>query len=115
MYVLKKPLEITFKKAGVKGFVFPTSELINKSEFLIIETQTGHETTIVERESDFVYYVLDGDGYFEIDGRKEKCGRGDLVVIPAGVAFTYTGKLKMLLIVTPPFKPEQEEIVGEVK
>jgi len=59
--------------------------------------------------SDFIYYILEGEGYFEINDQKERCIKGDLVVIPAGSKFKYIGKFKMLLITTPAFYPEQEE------
>ena len=77
----------------------------------LIEAETGHETTIIEHECDFIYYILDGQGYFVVDGEKEECKIGDLVVIPAGKKFTYKGRLKMLLNVTPPWREEQEETV----
>jgi hypothetical protein len=35
-----------------------------------------------------------------------------MVIIPRGTPFTYKGKLKMLLTVTPPFYPEQEEVIS---
>jgi len=48
-------------------------------------------------------------GYFVIDGIKEKCEVGDLVIIQAGKKFTYQGKLKMMATSTPPWKAEQEK------
>ncbi|UMX47884.1 MAG: AraC family ligand binding domain-containing protein [Candidatus Nealsonbacteria bacterium DGGOD1a] len=78
----------------------------------MIETQSGHETTICQRECDFCYYILEGNGYFEINSGREDCTAGDLVVIPAGNKFTYKGKMKMLLNCTPPWCVEQEEMVG---
>jgi mannose-6-phosphate isomerase-like protein (cupin superfamily) len=110
-HVLQKPPAASFEKVGITGFIFPTTDLTIKTEFVIIETETGHETSIVENECDFCYYVLSGSGFFIIDGEQEPCTEGDLVVIPAGSEFTYRGKLKMLLNVTPPFYPEQEETV----
>jgi mannose-6-phosphate isomerase-like protein (cupin superfamily) len=111
MYVVKKPKNCTFTRAGVRGTIFPTAGLTSKTQFLVIETETGHETRIKEKECDFSYYVLEGKGYFMVDGKKEKCGIGDLIVVPAGKTFTYQGKLRMLLNVTPVFRPEQEEVV----
>lgn len=112
MPVLREPKDISFERSGIVGKVFPTSEITSKSNFVLISTDKGHETTIIEHESDFVYYILEGEGYFEIEDEKQKCSKGDLVVIPAGAKFTYKGKLKMLLCVTPPWRKEQEEIVG---
>lgn len=109
MYVLKEPSDISFDKVGIKGKIFPTKELLNKAGFVLIQTQTGHETTIIEHDSDFIYYVLEGSGSFIINSTEEACTAGDLVVVPAGSTFTYTGHLKMLLTTTPPWREEQEE------
>jgi mannose-6-phosphate isomerase-like protein (cupin superfamily) len=109
MYVLHEPSDIAFDKVGIKGKMFPSQELTEKTEFCVISTETGHETTIIEHDSDFVYYVLEGSGFFEINGEKEDCAKGDLVVIPAGSKFIYKGNLKLLLVVTPPWREEQGE------
>jgi mannose-6-phosphate isomerase-like protein (cupin superfamily) len=109
MYVLPEPSTTSFEKVGIQGKIFPSQELISSSEFVVVSTETGHETTIIEHESDFMYYILQGEGIFEIDGNSEKCATGNLVVVPAGNKFSYKGKLKMLLAVTPPWREEQEE------
>jgi mannose-6-phosphate isomerase-like protein (cupin superfamily) len=102
-FVQKLPAEISFIKVGIVGRKFPQISPEPKAGFTIIETDCGHETKIRQRVCDFHYYILQGTGYFEIDGNKENCEAGDLVVIPAGRAFQYFGKLKMLLVTTPPF------------
>jgi mannose-6-phosphate isomerase-like protein (cupin superfamily) len=113
MYVIKEPNDISFDKAGVKGKIFPTETLTKTTQYFLVETQSGHETTIIEQECDFIYYILHGSGYFLIRGTKEDCSVGDLVVIPAGTPFTYKGTLKMIASSTPPWREEQEKIVQE--
>lgn len=108
-HVFKKPNELSFDKVGIQGRIFPTDQLIDKAEFVYIQTESGHETTIIEHACDFTYYVIDGEGHFVIDSQKENCTVGDLIVVPAGSKFTYKGKLRMLLIVTPPWFESQEE------
>ncbi len=107
MYVLSEPSEYSFVKVGIKGKKF-ISDLTQNAGFALITTETGHETTIIEKECDFIYYVLEGSGYFEINGVKEKFEKGNLVVVPMGSKFTYKGKAKMLLVTSPPFRSEQE-------
>ena len=111
-YVFPEPSEFSFEKVGIKGKIFPTAETVSRTEFVLIQTEAGHETVIIEHECDFIYYILEGEGYFVIEKKKQLCSQGDLVVIPAGTEFTYKGKLKMLLNVTPPYWPEQEEVVN---
>lgn len=107
MYVQKLPPDFSFEKVCIKGKRFPKIDN-QKSGFSIIETENGHETRIIENKCDFYYYILSGSGKFEIDGLEESCTDGDLVIIPAGKPFQYFGKLKMLLISTPPWYLEQE-------
>lgn len=113
MHVIKPPTEYDFEKAGISGKIFPIKALTEKTHFVLIETETGHEDTIIEHKCDFIYYILEGNGYFEIEGTREDCEPGDLVVIPAGRKFTYKGNLKMLLNTMPPWSEEQEEMIDE--
>ena len=108
-HVLKLPSGHSFEKVGIKGKKFSVADVTQKTGVCQIETKGGHETTIIEHECDFIYYILEGVGYFVIDDQNEDCTKGDLVVIPAGLKFKYVGDLKMLLITTPAFYPEQEE------
>lgn len=111
MYVFKEPKDFTFIKVGIKGKKFLFRELSKNAGVAIIETEKGHETTIIEHECDFIYYILEGKGYFEINKTKENFLKGDLIVVPMGSKFTYKGKAKLLLITSPPFRIEQEETV----
>ena len=108
-HILKLPESYSFEKVGIKGKKFSVAEITQRTGVCQIETERGHDTTIVEHKCDFIYYILDGEGHFIIDGQNENCQKGDLVVIPADSKFRYAGKLKMLLITTPDFYPEQEE------
>ena len=111
MYVIHEPKEGSFHKAGITGKIFPIHDLTHKTEYFLVETEKGHETTIIEKESDFIYYILEGSGYFIIGKSKEACAAGDLVVIPAGTSFIYKGKLKMIASSTPPWNEAQEETI----
>jgi len=107
-HIFHLPNGYSFEKVGIKGKIFDTKNLSDKVEFSIIETENGHETKIIEKECIFSYYILEGTGVFEIDGQKEQCDKGDLVVIPKGLPFQYAGAMKMLLISVPWWFPEQE-------
>jgi mannose-6-phosphate isomerase-like protein (cupin superfamily) len=110
MAVFPEPSTWTFENAGVRGKIFPVDALTSKAGFLIIETDSGHQTTIIERDSDFVYYVLSGSGIFSINDIDEPCGAGDLIIVPHGSKFTYSGHVRMLLITVPKWTAEQESI-----
>jgi len=111
MFVIKEPNN-SFDKIGHKVKIFPTENLIGRAQFVLVEVENRLEAVLLQKECDYAYYVLEGSGYFEINGAREDCAAGDLVVIPAGNKFTYKGKMKMLLNCTPPWREEQEETVG---
>lgn len=111
MHVIKEPKQFSFEKAGIKGKIFPLETLTKKTEYFLVETEGGHQTKIIEHACDFIYYVLEGSGYFEINGIRENCAASDLVVVPADSTFTYKGKLKMIATSTPPWREEQESTV----
>jgi len=110
-HIFHLPENYSFEKVGIKGKTFDSKALNDKVEFTIIETDEGHETKIVEKECAFSYFILEGQGDFEIDGVVEKCGKGDLIVIPKGTSFQYKGKMKMLLASAPWWFEEQEETI----
>ena len=109
MYVIHEPSELSFERAGVKGKVFPTQERFAGAEFVLVATETGHETQISEKESTLIYYVIEGSGQFLIEGDIDEVTAGDMVIVPLEKVFTYKGKLKMLRVSVPPWREDQEE------
>lgn len=109
MPVFRAPKQCSFAKVGIKGKKFPSEEINRQAGFCLIETKTGHQTKIIEYGCDFNYFILKGKGHFRINGKKEPCSQGDLVIVPKNSVFDYKGNLQMLLVTTPPFYPEQEE------
>jgi mannose-6-phosphate isomerase-like protein (cupin superfamily) len=52
-----------------------------------------------------VYYVLEGEGTFELDGETEAAVvTGDVVVVPRGVAYALAGDLTYLVVNGPAFR-----------
>lgn len=107
-YTFHLPDDYSFDKIGHKGKIFPTDILTKKAQFIWLEVEDGINVVLRQNECDYFYYILEGNGYFEIEGLKEDCGKGDLIVIPAGKKFTYKGKMKIMLVSVPPWYPEQE-------
>lgn len=108
-YILPEPEEYIFEnRDGHSGKKFAVAT--QNSNALIIECTEDLTVSIRQHECDFNYYVLSGEGYFIFDdGQREPVETGKLVAIPHGVKYTFGGKLKMLLINAPGWKPEQEE------
>ena len=110
-YVFREPDEYSFKdRDGHDGKIFATGSAM--SGHLIIECHDKLRVLQTENESEFNYYILKGEGYFIFNGERQEVVAGDLVVVPPGTQFSFGGQLRMLLTVTPPWKPEQEEKVA---
>lgn len=112
MYVIREPSTWDFEKAGHRGKSFASGNLVNRSAYLLLSIEGVVDRLLKQTECDFVYYVTRGSGTFRIGGEEEGASAGDLVVVPAGTAFTYRGDMTLLLISTPPWSEEQEEDLG---
>ncbi|WP_169979986.1 hypothetical protein [Microbispora sp. H10836] len=111
-YVFSEPQDWSFEKLGHRGKLFGPNEHLSSSSHLIVEIDGRLPTWLRQRECDFVYYVLNGEGTFLIEDRKERCAQGDLVTVPKGARFSYEGsRLRMLLTSTPPWTSTQEQVL----
>jgi mannose-6-phosphate isomerase-like protein (cupin superfamily) len=111
MHIFHLPENYSFEKIGEKGKIFDTKDLSDRVEISVIEIEKEHETKIIEKECIFSFFILEGERLFDIDGQKEECKKGDLVMIPQGTAFQYSGKMRMLLVSSPWWSSEQEVIL----
>ena len=66
----------------------------------------GENTKTNNSRSDTIYYILEGNGVFEIDGEKSEVNSGDCVYIPKGSVYKDKGVMRMLSICTPPYDPD---------
>lgn len=58
------------------------------------------------------YYVLEGEGYIELDGETVALAKGDMVMIQPGVKHRAYGNLTALVVGNPPFSPDDQFEVG---
>lgn len=106
-YIFHEPEEYGFKdRDGHDGKFFNTDS--PRTNHLIIECEQKLDVSLIQQESEFDYYILEGEGYFILNDEKQVTSKGDLVVIPPGTKYTFGGKLKMLLISTPHWNAEQQ-------
>lgn len=61
----------------------------------------GVNKKIINTKSDAVYFVIEGNGFFNIDGEEIEVRKGDLVFIKKGSAYFDKGTLTMLAINNP--------------
>ena len=83
-------------------------------EVYIVDVTKGHET-IISKVCTHIYYVIEGKGIFEINGKKYNVKSGSLIEAPPHVVYAYSGKMKLLLIMNPPWFKGNEEIVKKLR
>ena len=111
-YIFSEPIEYTFKDVnGHHGKSFDTKSRL--TEHLIIECEEKLTVSMIQHKVEFNYYILEGKGYFTINDHKQFVAPGNLVVIPPNTKYSFGGKLKMLLINTPHYSSDQEEVIKE--
>lgn len=78
---------------------------------LLEVTKDGHGKT-ANMASDRLYYVLDGNGYFEFDNQTIQISKNDVVIVPRGDVYNFFStsdkNVTLLLINTPMFQSEYE-------
>lgn len=107
-FVLKKPKEPSFARKGFRGFKFPIEN--KKIQISFVESEKGHDTFIISKDITHIYYILGGKGFFTINDQKYEVEPGVLVEVPPKTEFSYSGKMKILLIMNPPFYQGHETV-----
>lgn len=72
---------------------------------------TGSHGKTKTTKSDRVYFVVEGEGEFEIDNAVTQVSKTDVIIIPKNTTYDYkatNGTLKLFLVHTPAFDPESE-------
>jgi len=64
----------------------------------------------ISRKSTHIYFVLEGEGVFEIDGKSFPVKKDMLVEVPPGKEFCYSGKMRLLVFMSPPFSDKDQII-----
>jgi len=105
-YKLIRKDEIAEKeKFGVNFNVYPN---IGDCGIVLETTPEGHNQEFYNKESTFTYIVLSGSGSFFLDNEEINVTEGDCISIIPNTRIYFKGKLKMLLITNPAWKPEDE-------
>ena len=99
-YVYSLPTSASFTGKGLLGYTF--GPLKQKDlEVYYIEVEKGHDTFMVSRRITRTYYILSGTGYFTIDGHKYDVGAGQIVEVPPGVEYCYSGNMRLIGLSRP--------------
>ena len=104
----KKEWEPLFKDGLIKvqknGFdlYIPNTNLDEYGCFLV-DSIFGHDCVAYDSKSVHSYYILEGNGTFEVDGKKINAEAGVKVSIDPNKVFYYSGTMKMVEEIVPNF------------
>jgi len=105
---MELPIKPTFEQKGLKGFAYP---LKNKElEIYFVDVTQGHDNYIISKKCFHIYFVIEGNGDFDINNQSIKVAKNSLVEVQPNVEYTYSGNMKLLLIMNPPWFEGNEEI-----
>ncbi len=101
-YQLNIPASPSFTGKGLTGYTF--DGLKNRRlEILFADVEKGHDTFMISRKITRIYYVVEGNGFFTIDGEKLDVYSGMLLEVPPKVEYSYSGNMKLIIISNPPW------------
>jgi mannose-6-phosphate isomerase-like protein (cupin superfamily) len=105
-YELVRAADVPKKaKFGINLDIYPD---VGGCGIVAVTTKSGHNQEFYDRESTFTYIILEGNGEFFLDDGAVPVSKGDLLSIPPKTRIHYKGTMKMVLITTPAWKPENE-------
>jgi mannose-6-phosphate isomerase-like protein (cupin superfamily) len=99
-YVLAISPSPSFVMEGLTGYAF---QPLNDPDFAVhfVDVHKGHDTYMISRALTRIYYIIQGTGVFTIDRQKYDVISGQLVEVPPGVEYSYSGSMKILLVSHP--------------
>jgi mannose-6-phosphate isomerase-like protein (cupin superfamily) len=107
-FIKKIPEKPTFSQKGLKGYRY---DIENKEvEVYLVNVTEGHDKYLISKKITHCYYVLQGKGFFDIEEKKHFVKAGMLIEVPPNIEYVYSGKMKLLLIMNPPWFEGNEKI-----
>lgn len=109
-------MKITFAKAKKRIIddALTIYDMFNGDNFkfdFVIAELNGDHPYLINKVSDRVYYFLEGKVKVTVGDEVYDCVKDDLVIIPKNTRHGLTGKAKYIIITSPPFSPENEEVL----
>lgn len=59
-------------------------------------------------KEDRIYFIIEGKGEFDLDGKVSKINQGDLIFVSRNTPYNIIGKIKYFLVCSPEFNPEDD-------
>ena len=103
-----------FESEGIRGLSYNTKEEFPSASAAYIEVK-GRKEKVRNIVSDKIFYVLEGEGEFMINGEIIPVKATDVVVVPKMTPYNYWGTMNLFLVNTPAFDPTTEEKLEGIK
>lgn len=97
--IKQKPNKPSFSQKGLNGYTYPLEN--RKIGVHFVDVKQGHDKFLISKVLTHVYYILEGNGTFIIDGKEYPVEKGMLIEVPPKIKYVYSGNMKVLLIVEP--------------
>lgn len=94
------------EKHGVNLCVYPVGR--EEAGVVYIEVDEGHFEEFYRKVSTFIYYIIEGEGTFYLNGEAVTVKAADCIVITPMTTIYYLGKMKMTLTTVPAWNEENE-------
>ncbi len=88
-------------------------EVNNDINFSRVSVKKGHFEEF-KNTSWFIYFVLQGSGVYVLNDEHVAVKPGDVVSIPPNTRIYYFGTMELVLIVSPPWKAENETHIRDI-
>jgi mannose-6-phosphate isomerase-like protein (cupin superfamily) len=113
--IYKKDDAVTLEKQGVTMRIYNSKEQCPEAAVVYQETQKGHSEEFYHSKSNFIFYIIEGAGTWFIEDEPFTVEAGDVLIIPPGRRFYYTGALKQVCITAPAWEPQFEHHVRDIQ
>ncbi len=104
-YTKKDALKLGW--SGLKIDSYSESSDFERASAGFFEVST-HHGKVKSLLSDRIYFVIEGNGYFEIEGERIDVEPTDVIIIPRNTVYDYYGEMKLFLVHTPAYNYEAE-------
>ena len=110
-------IKLIKKNQGIARKISETYQVTNfltkdssENVSLAVSEATNHSETTKNIRSDRVYYVLEGKLIVKKDNKEFVAESGDVIFIPKNTEYHFEGTFKAILINSPAFSPQNEQI-----
>src|ERR1700742_1543156 len=111
--IVRQSDAIHIAKNGVEMWIYNGKDDLAEAAVVYQETARGHAEEFRHTRSAFVFFIVEGEGTWFIEDEAFAVKAHDVVLVPAGKRFYYTGALKQVCVTAPAWEPQYEEHIRD--